>query len=97
MDDKTLTAQVSELRERLREWKRLQTEKEKRKMAEDKDKKPSVWSTYTDDDKAAMEKLAAGYIDFISRCKTERESVVETIKLAEAVGYKNLDDVIESA
>ena len=54
MDDKTLTAQVSELRERLREWKRLQTEKEKRKMAEDKDKKPSVWSTYTDEDKAAM-------------------------------------------
>lgn len=96
MDDKTLTAQVSELREKLREWKRLQTEKEKRKMAEDKDKKPSVWSSYNDDDKAAMESLAAGYIDFISRCKTERESIAEAIKLAEAVGYKNLDDVIKN-
>lgn len=96
MDDKTLTAQVAELRAKLREWKRIQTEKEKRKMTEDKDKKFSVWSEYTDDDKAAMEKLAAGYIDFISRCKTERESVVEAIKCAEAVGYKNLDDVIKS-
>lgn len=65
-------------------------------MSEDKDKKPSVWSGYTDDDKVALEKLAAGYIDFISRCKTERESVNETIKQAEAVGYKNLDDVIKS-
>lgn len=62
----------------------------------DIDKKFSVWSEYTDDDKSAMEKLAAGYIDFISRCKTERESVVEAIKCAEAVGYKNLDDVIKS-
>ncbi len=61
-----------------------------------KDKKFSVWSEYTDDDKAAMEQLAAGYIDFISRCKTERESVVEAVKRAEAVGYKNLDDVIKS-
>ena len=65
-------------------------------MAEDKDKKFSVWSEYTDDDKAALETLAAGYIDFISRCKTERESVIEVVKRAEAVGYKNLDDVIKS-
>lgn len=68
-------------------------------MSEDKDtndKKFSIWSEYTDDDKAALEQLAAGYIDFISRCKTERESVVEAVKRAEAVGYKNLDDVIKS-
>ena len=91
-----LAAQVSSLREKLREWKKMQIEKEKRKMAEDQDKKFSVWSEYTDADKAAMEKLAAGYIDFISRCKTERESVVEAVKCAEAVGYKNLDDVIKN-
>ena len=96
MNDKLLTAQVSELREKLREWKKIQSEKEKRKMSEDKDKKFSVWSEYSDDDKLAMEKLASGYIDFISRCKTERESVVEAVKRAEAVGYKNLDDVIKS-
>ncbi|MBQ7493183.1 MAG: aminopeptidase [Selenomonadaceae bacterium] len=59
-------------------------------------KKFSVWNDYKDEDKVALESLAAGYIDFLSRCKTERESVVEAIKRAEAVGYKNLDDVIKN-
>ena len=98
MDDKnfSLTAPLSNIRQKLREWKQIQSEKEKRKMSEDQDKKFSIWSEYTDEDKAALENLAAGYIDFISRCKTERESVVETVKRAESVGYKNLDDVIKS-
>ena len=55
------------------------------------DKKASVWSTYNDDDKQQLNELAAGYIDFISRCKTERESVNETIRLAEASGYKRFE------
>ena len=91
-----MAAQIAELKDKLRAWKKIRLEKEKRKMAEDNDKKFSIWSEYTDDDKAALESLAAGYIDFISRCKTERESVVEIVKRAEAVGYKNLDDVIKS-
>ncbi len=65
-------------------------------MAEDKNKKPSVWSKYTEEDKAALNKLCDGYIDFLSRCKTERESVREAIACAEKSGYKNLDDVIRS-
>lgn len=96
MNDKLLAAQIAQLRAKMREWKRIQTEKEKRKMNDDKDKKFSVWSEYTDDDKIALDKLAAGYIDFISRCKTERESVVEAVSRAKAAGYKNLDDVIKS-
>ena len=97
MEDKNLTTQVSELRERLREWKRIQIEKEEKKMEEEEMAKQfSVWSNYSDTDKAAMEDLAAGYIDFISRCKTERESITEAIKRAEEVGYKNLDDVIKN-
>ena len=63
-------------------------------MSEEKkenNKKPSVWSTYSQEDKNKLEKLSAGYIDFISTCKTERESVKETIRQAEAAGYKNLD------
>ena len=97
MDNRdSLNEQISSLREKMREWKKIQAEKEKRKMAEDQDKKFSVWSEYNDDDKLAMNKLAADYIDFISRCKTERESVVEAVKQAEAVGYKNLDDVIKN-
>ena len=95
MDNKILTTQISELREKLREWKKIQTEKNN-KPTEEKDmaKNFSFWSEYTHEDKAALESLAAGYIDFISRCKTERESVNEAIKLAEAAGYKNLDDII---
>lgn len=64
-------------------------------MAEEKkDKKKSVWSEYTDADKAALEKLNAGYIDFLSECKTERESVVEAVRQAEAAGYRNLADIV---
>ena len=95
MDDKTLTAQVSELKAKLREWKKIKMEREKQKMEEEEmAKNLSVWNEYTDEDKAAMENLSTGYIDFLSRCKTERESVVEAVKLAEAAGYKNLDEVI---
>ena len=97
MDDKTLAAQVSELKEKLRAWKKIKTERDKKNMEEEEmAKKFSAWSEYTDEDKAAMENLSAGYIDFISRCKTERESVVEAVKLAEEVGYQNLDDVIKN-
>ena len=57
-------------------------------------KKPSVWSGYTEEDKKALEKLSAGYIDFISRCKTERESVEETVRQAEAAGYRDLAGIV---
>lgn len=63
-------------------------------MSEKKDKTPSIWSTYSDADKKALEELNAGYIDFMSRCKTERESVVEAVRRAEAAGYKNLAEII---
>ena len=36
------------------------------------------------------------YIKFISDCKTERECVEESIRLAKAAGYKNLNDCIEA-
>ena len=62
-------------------------------MADDKDKKPSIWSKYTDAEKVELENLNKGYIDFLSRCKTERESVDYTIQAAEKAGYKNFADV----
>ncbi len=62
-------------------------------MSEEKnDKKFSVWSTYSDEDKKNLENLNAGYINFLSKCKTERESVNETIRLAREHGYKSLDE-----
>ena len=36
------------------------------------DKKTSVWSKYTSEERAAVDALAHGYIDFLSDCKTER-------------------------
>lgn len=65
-------------------------------MTEKKDKKPSVWSTYSNVDKIKMENLSKGYIDFLSRCKTERESVSYVIEAAKKVGYKNLADVVKN-
>lgn len=63
-------------------------------MAENKEKKLSIWSKYTDEDKKNLEELNKNYIDFMSVCKTERESVDFAIAEAEKVGYKNLRDVI---
>ena len=58
------------------------------------DKKASVWSKYTAQDHSALEELAHGYIDFLSTCKTERESVTEAVRLAQEAGYLDLADII---
>lgn len=60
------------------------------------EKKVSVWSKYSQEDKAALEQINAGYREFLSNCKTERESVQEIVKQAEAAGYRNLEDVIKN-
>ena len=57
-------------------------------------KKTSVWSKYTSEERAAVDTLAHGYIDFLSDCKTERESVTEAVRRARAAGYRDLADVI---
>ena len=62
----------------------------------DKDKKPSIFSKYTDEGKKALEELNQNYIDFMSVCKTERESVEFAIEQAEKFGYKNLREVISN-
>ena len=61
-----------------------------------REEKASVWSSYTEADKEALEKLAAGYRDFLSTCKTERESVVEAVRQAKAAGYRDLCDVLQA-
>ena len=58
------------------------------------DKKTSVWSKYTSEERDAVDALAHGYIDFLSDCKTERESVTEAVGRARAAGYRDLADVI---
>ena len=56
----------------------------------------NAWEKY---DEAGVKEIFAfneGYKDFMSRCKTERECVKEAITLAEAKGYRNLDEVIKN-
>ncbi|ERL25234.1 aminopeptidase [Mitsuokella sp. oral taxon 131] len=70
-------------------------DKEKKEKAKESEEKLSVWNTYRKDDKKKLERLAKGYIDFISDCKTERESAAEAIRQAEAAGYRDLAAIIK--
>ena len=56
----------------------------------------SAWKRYDEDQLAELEQLAAGYIDFISENKTEREFSAAAIRSAEAAGYKSLDAAISA-
>ena len=54
-----------------------------------------AWDKYT---KSVLEKVFAlsdNYIDFMSKCKTERECITEFVTLAEKNGYKNIDTYIK--
>lgn len=54
----------------------------------------SAWKNYTESDVAQLEQLSAGYIDFISENKTERECAAAAIKLAEEHGYMPLEQAV---
>lgn len=56
--------------------------------------RPNAWKAYDDAALAELEQLCGDYRAFITENKTERECVTASIKLAEAAGYKNLDDVV---
>ena len=60
------------------------------------EKKDSLWSQYSDAEKQELEALNKGYREFLTTCKTERESVKEAVKQAEAAGYRNLMDIIKN-
>ena len=64
-------------------------------MADKKDNKiKEIWNAYSAGEKKKLEKLCDDYKDFLSTCKTERESVEEAVRLAELAGYRSLEDVI---
>ncbi len=54
----------------------------------------NAWTYYDEKDTAALEKLSADYIDFLSNGKTERECTELLVAMAKAKGYKDLKDVI---
>lgn len=54
----------------------------------------NLWKIYTEEQLAELEKLNEAYKMYLDKGKTERECVKEAIKMAEAVGYKDLKMVI---
>lgn len=54
----------------------------------------SAWSAYSHDDRMALERLAAKYIDFISENKTERMCAATSIAMAKECGYRSLDQLV---
>lgn len=56
----------------------------------------NAWKKY---DEAGLKEVfdyCEGYEKYISDCKTERECVSESIRIAQAYGYRNLEDVIRN-
>lgn len=56
----------------------------------------NAWRTYADEQVKELEALSVRYKAFLDAGKTERECVKESVRLAEAQGYKNLEEVMAS-
>ena len=56
--------------------------------------KKNLWTVYSEEQLAHLESLNEDYKKYLDAGKTERECVREAVKLAEAAGYKNLEEVI---
>ena len=65
---------------------------DKKKKQEEKD--IHAWNTYSEAEKKKVYALADDYRDFISDCKTERESAAEAVRMAEVAGYVELSEAI---
>ncbi len=56
--------------------------------------KINAWTVYSEEQLFELEKLNKEYMDFLSRGKTERECAKLTVEMAEAAGYRNLEEII---
>ena len=61
-----------------------------------KENKKSAWLKYDKHGKEEIFNFCEGYKNYMSVCKTERESVLEAIKLAEEKGYRDLNKIIKN-
>ncbi|MCR4717806.1 MAG: aminopeptidase [Lachnospiraceae bacterium] len=55
----------------------------------------NAWKCYKKAELKELEKLNQGYINFLSKCKTERECVKDIIGQAKAAGYQDLNTLIK--
>ena len=71
---------------------------EKIETMENQDKKENeekaVWNSYSEAEKEALASLNENYKDFLSSCKTERESTEEIIRQAREKGYRDVQEII---
>ena len=56
----------------------------------------NAWKKYDEAGVKEVFEYCEGYKKYISDCKTERECVSESIRIAETYGYRNLEDVIKN-
>lgn len=56
----------------------------------------NAWEKYDEGGIKEIFDFSEGYKEFISTCKTERECVKETIKIAEYNGFRDIDNIIKS-
>ncbi|MBQ2412641.1 MAG: aminopeptidase, partial [Anaerotignum sp.] len=56
----------------------------------------NAWKEYTEEQIKAVMDFNEGYKDFISKGKTERICVNLTVEMAEATGFRNLDDIVKA-
>ena len=54
----------------------------------------NAWKKYNAKEKKEVFSFTEGYRKFISDCKTERECVIEGVRIAEEHGFKNIEDCI---
>ncbi|MCT8977632.1 aminopeptidase [Clostridium sp. CX1] len=54
-----------------------------------------AWDKYSEEDLKKVFSLSDRYKEFVSKCKTERECVLEFISRAEKAGYKSLDAILK--
>lgn len=60
------------------------------------DNSKKAWEKYVGEKREELFEFCSGYINYMSICKTERECVLTSINMAEALGYRNLEDVIKN-
>ena len=54
----------------------------------------NAWKTYSEEDISKLNAISAEYVKFLDNGKTERECVAQTVEMAKAKGYRNLNTVI---
>lgn len=56
----------------------------------------NAWLSYSEEERAKLNQVCDDYKAYLSIGKTERECVTEAVRLAEAKGYRRMEDVMKA-